>query len=95
MVVVMEVVVEFVVGSEVVVLTVVVEELDEVQVTVPSSSLPEHPRPAENGITALDVLNPIATDVIKNTKMKPTRTRVPLLVLSFAVVELDTVNIVL
>jgi hypothetical protein len=94
-IVVMEVVVEFVVGSEVVVLTVAVEELDEVQVTVPSSSLPEHPRPAENGIAALDVLNPIATDVIKNTKMKPTRTRVPLLVLSFEVVEVDTINIVL
>jgi len=90
-------VVEVVVGLELVVVTVdveEVEEVEEVQVTFPSSPPPEQPRPAETGRAAFDVLNPIATDVIKNTKMKPTRTSVAFLVLSFEV-EVDPVNIVL
>ena len=80
--------------------TVVDEEVkvvDELQVTIasPPSPLPWQPLPNEIGSEALEVLKPIASEVTKNTNTNPTRTRVPLLVLSLlAPVIVDPVNIV-
>jgi DNA-binding helix-hairpin-helix protein with protein kinase domain len=74
----------------------VVDVLDDVQTTIASSpSPPWQPLPADTGRAALDVLSPMASDVTKNTKTNPTRTKVPLLVLSFVAVNVDPVNIVL
>ena len=78
-------------------LDVLVEVLEVVQVSTasPPSPLPWHPLPKEMGNEALAVLRPIASDVTKNTKTKPTRTRVALLVLSLLPpVKVDPVNIV-
>jgi hypothetical protein len=70
-------------------------EVVHVSTASPPSPLPWHPLPKEMGNEALAVLRPIASDVTKNTKTKPTRTRVALLVLSLLPpVKVDPVNIV-
>jgi hypothetical protein len=74
----------------------VVEEVVVVHVTAESSpSPPEQPLPKEMGTAALDVFKPIATDVTRKTKTKPTITRAAFRVLILVAVEEESANIVL
>ncbi len=84
------------VGGTVEVVVVSVLEVEQVTIASSPSPPPVQPLPREIGNEALAVLAPMARDVTKNTKTKPTRTRAvfPVLIL-FPLEMVDPVNMIL